>query len=189
MYPNRRYQSPSYSRQSSSSAQRPATKTASVALFKRSQTRPAPIGIEPDYDETELTQTVLQNAHGKRYTMVSNGWSKECTITALIQFEDAAQALQMTPKEKTINIQFVLHATSQRHIYKSTITQVGINVNAAQGPTAPTPARYQQLVNALVQSIFGPNDRHLQSQYLRYGITICDLPIRYFYGRYAASVR
>jgi hypothetical protein len=103
MYPNRRYQSPSYSRQSSSSVQRPATKTASVAI-KRSQTRPAPISIEPDYDETELTQTVLQNTHGKRYTMVSNGWSKECTITALIQFEDSAQALQMTPKEKTINI-------------------------------------------------------------------------------------
>jgi hypothetical protein len=40
------------------------------------------------------------------------------------------------------------------------------------------------LVNGLVQSIFGPNDRHLENQYLRYGITTCDLPIRYFYGRY-----
>jgi hypothetical protein len=85
MYPNHRYQSPSYSRQNA--AQHPATKTPTVAI-KRSQTRWAPIGIEPDYDVTELTQTVLQNANGKRYTMVSNGWSKECTITALIQFED-----------------------------------------------------------------------------------------------------
>jgi hypothetical protein len=87
MYPNRRYQPPSYSRQNS--AQRPATKTPTVAS-KRLQMRPAPIGIDPDYNETELTQTVLQNANGKRYTMVSNGWSKDCAITALIQFEDAA---------------------------------------------------------------------------------------------------
>jgi hypothetical protein len=90
----------------------------------------------------------------------------------------------MTSKEKIINLQFVLHATSQHHIYKSTITEVGINVNAAQGPTAPTPVHYQQLFISIVQSIFGPNDRHLQNQYLRYGITTCDLPIHYFYGCY-----
>jgi hypothetical protein len=116
--------------------------------------------------------------------MVSNGWSKECTITALIQFEDAVQTLQMTPKEKIINLQFVLHATSQHHIYKSTMTQVGININANNGPTSPTPARYQALLTASLKAIFGPNDRHLQNQYLGYGIITCDLPICYFYGRY-----
>jgi hypothetical protein len=69
-------------------------------------------------------------------------------------------------------------------MYKSTMTQLGININANNGPTAPTAQRYQQLVNGLVQSIFGPNDRHLENQYLRYGIITCDLPICYFYGRY-----
>jgi hypothetical protein len=87
----------------------------------------------------------------------------------------------MTPKETIINLQFVLHVTSQHHMYKSTMVQLAININANNGPTAPTTQHYQQLVNGLVQSVFGPNDCHLQNQCLRYGIITCDLPIRYFY--------
>jgi hypothetical protein len=69
-------------------------------------------------------------------------------------------------------------------MYKSTMTQVGININANNGPTALTAARYQALFDGIIAGVFGPNDRHLQNQYLRYGIVTCDLPICYFYGRY-----